>query len=115
MVRLAGILAVTALVATAACGSDSDQGTGAADNQEPNTVVVQDIAFKPKTVSVKAGDTVTWRFADKGIPHDVVADDESFKSDKQDSGVFEHTFDKPGTFSYICTVHPGMNGTVEVT
>lgn len=104
------------LMATAGCGSDSGPGTGdAIDNQEPNTVVLEDIAFKPETVSVKTGDTVTWRFEDKGIPHNVVANDESFKSDIKDSGTFEHTFEKSGTFSYSCTVHPGMNGTVKVT
>lgn len=79
------------------------------------TVVLEDIAFKPSTISVKAGDTVTWKFEDKGIPHNVVANDESFKSDIKDSGVFEHTFEKRGTFSYSCTVHPGMNGMVKVT
>ncbi len=116
MDRLARIVAVVALVATAACGSDSDSDAAdPIDNQEPKTVVLKDIAFKPETVSVKIGDTVTWKFEDKGIPHNVVANDESFKSDIKDSGTFEHTFEKPGTFSYSCTVHPGMNGNVKVT
>lgn len=116
MVRMTRILAVVALTAMAACGSDSDPDTSTGiENREPSTVVLKDIAFKPGTVSIKTGGTVTWRFEDKGIPHNVVANDESFKSDIRDSGVFKHTFDKPGTFSYSCTVHPGMNGTVKVT
>ena len=28
---------------------------------------------------------------------------------------FKHAFTKAGTFSYVCTVHPGMKGTVVVT
>jgi plastocyanin len=77
--------------------------------------VLQDIAFEPEQLGVKAGETVTWRFEDRGIPHDVVADDGSFKSDLKDSGTFQHTFDEAGTFGYRCTVHPGMNGSVKVT
>lgn len=107
--------AVATLAMTAACGSDSDPGAGTDTAQDPSTVVLEDIAFKPASLSVKTGDTVTWRFEDKGIPHNVVANDETFKSDIKDSGTFEHTFDKAGTFTYSCTVHPGMNGTVKVT
>lgn len=98
-----------------ACGGDSEPASGGDGASGPTTVIVKDIAFKPATISVKAGDTVTWRFEDKGIPHDVVAKDDSFESDKRDSGIFRHTFDKAGTFSYICTIHPGMDGTVKVT
>lgn len=116
MVRLAPILAVVALTAAAACGSDSVSDTGGAvDDQEPNIVVLKDIAFKPGTISVKTGEKVTWQFEDKGIPHNVVAGDDSFKSDIKDAGTFQHIFDKAGTFDYSCTVHPGMNGTVKVT
>lgn len=116
MVRVTRILALVVLTVMAACGSDSDPDTSTGDeNQGPSVVVLEDIAFKPETVSVRAGDTVTWRFEDKGIPHNVVANDDSFKSDIKDAGVFKHTFEKPGTFSYSCTVHPGMNGTVKVT
>lgn len=114
--RLAGILVVGALAAlsSVACGGDSEPSTAPGDTG-PLTVVLEDIEFKPGTLTVKSGDTVTWRFEDKGIPHNVVANDESFKSDIKDAGVFEHTFEKPGTFSYSCTVHPGMNGTVKVS
>ncbi|HUP70902.1 MAG TPA: plastocyanin/azurin family copper-binding protein [Acidimicrobiales bacterium] len=112
---VAGIGAVTAFVVIPACGDDPEPAAGGGGAPGPTTVVLKDIAFKPGTISVKTGDKVTWRFEDKGIPHNVVAGDDSFKSDIKDSGTFQHTFDKAGTFTYSCTVHPGMNGTVKVT
>lgn len=111
---------VGALVVMAGCGGSS--GTGSAGDAGDNasaadgtTVVLKDIAFKPGKVSVKAGDTVTWKFEDGGIAHNVVSDDDSFKSDLKDSGTFRYTFDKPGTFNYVCTVHAGMKGSITVT
>ena len=120
MKRAGWIAVVITAVGLAACGgSDSDtagSGTNGTDSVPGRTtVVLKDIAFKPAKLSVSAGETVTWKFEDKGIPHNVVADDKSFKSEIKDSGSFEHTFDKPGTFSYVCTVHPDMKGTVTVT
>ena len=48
--------------------------------------------------------------------HDVTAD--SFSSGDPGAmgggATFEHTFEEAGTFDYVCTVHPGMEGTVVV-
>lgn len=108
---------VLLLWVTVACGGSSDT-SGSGDAAEPpakDTVVLRDIAFKPAKVRVEAGDTVTWRFDDKGIPHDVTAEDDSFESETMDSGTFRHRFDKAGTYAYICSLHPvQMKGTVEV-
>jgi plastocyanin len=64
---------------------------------------------------VKAGDTVTWTNNDT-VGHDVTGDD--FGSGDpgalQNGDTFEFTFEKAGTFDYVCTVHPGMEGTVKV-
>lgn len=97
------------------CGDDSDSATSADAPPEKNTVVLRDIAFKPDRIQVEAGDTVTWKFEDKGIPHDVTAEDKSFKSETMDSGTFQHTFDTSGTYDYLCSLHPGqMKGVIEV-
>ena len=37
---------------------------------------------------------------------------DGFESDTQLDGTFEHGFDSPGTYTYVCTLHPGMDGTV---
>ena len=71
-------------------------------------------AAPPPPNQVNVGDTVTWVFADGGMAHDVVADDKSFRSPLLKSGTFSYTFDEPGTFSYHCTPHPDMTGSVTV-
>ena len=110
------LLAVAALaLSLAACGGgddDGDAGDGGSDGaSESATVEVVDNAFEPETVTVVAGGTVTWEWTGSAA-HNVSADD--FESELQDEGTFEHTFDEAGTFEYVCTVHPTMEGEVEV-
>jgi amicyanin len=124
---LVACLAVGLVVA--GCGGDDDEGdSGSAattEEQQPapeaegggggTEVSMKDIKFDPSDVTVKAGDTVTW-VNDDSVGHDVTGDD--FKSGDagamQNGDTFEHTFDAAGTFDYVCTVHPGMKGTVKV-
>jgi plastocyanin len=43
--------------------------------------------------------------------HTVTADDGSFASDTlSNGGVFEFTFNNPGTFAYYCEFHGGPGG-----
>ena len=78
------------------------------------SVTITDFEFTPSSISVDQGDTVTWR-NDGPTPHSATAPDGSF-----DTGIFpagqsrSHTFNEAGTFSYICTPHPNMHGTVVV-
>jgi plastocyanin len=131
MIRLlALLLACLALgLVVAGCGGDDDEGGGGgADTQEETApapeaeggggateVAMEGIKFEPAEVSIKAGDTVTW-VNDDTVGHDVTGDE--FKSGEpgamQNGDTFEHTFDTAGSFDYVCTVHPGMEGTVEV-
>ena len=139
---LALLLACMALALVAAgCGDDDDDdggGGGAATTEEPadtggddggggggddedggggggTEVSMADIAFDPAEVTVGVGDTVTW-MNDDSVDHDVTAD--SFSSG--DPGgmapgkTFDHAFEEAGTFDYVCTVHPGMEGSVTV-
>lgn len=111
-----GRAAAALVLALAGCGGASEGIGEPSRAPEPNTVVLRDIAYKPKRLTVEAGTTVTWKFEDQGIPHDVKAEDDSFASEVMDSGTFEHTFDEPGTYDYLCSLHPAqMKGTIEVT
>jgi amicyanin len=78
-------------------------------------VNITNFAFAPASLAVKLGDTVTWTNKDEE-PHTVVADDGSFHSPGMDSNAtYSFTFTNPGSFDYICSIHPFMHGTVVVT
>src|SRR5918992_3905716 len=81
---------------------------------QSGSVTITDFEFSPASIAVSVGDTVTW--TNNGpTAHSATASDGSF-----DTGTFprgqsrSHTFDAPGTFSYICTPHPFMKGSVTV-
>jgi plastocyanin len=82
---------------------------------EPNTKVeIDDFAFSPQRVTVKAGTTVTWNNEDD-TPHTVASSTKLFKSKALDTaGSFSFTFTTPGVYEYFCSVHPHMTGTVVV-
>jgi plastocyanin len=110
------VMAVVALVA--GCGSSSKKSatttsTTTAGPPPAATVVLKNIAFDPKSVSIKTGDAVEWRWDDGSIAHNVVGPD--FKSAVQTKGTFRHTFTTAGSVKYECTLHPGMTGTVDVS
>jgi amicyanin len=69
----------------------------------------------PATVTIKVGDTVGW------TNHDDIGHTVSFAGPGINSKVlqrndrFSHAFDAPGTYTYICSIHPFMHGTVVVT
>jgi hypothetical protein len=73
-----------------------------------------DFFFSPSSVTVAVGDTVTWR-NNGDAPHNATADDGSFRTPDLNKGQSaSHQFTSAGTFSYICTIHPNMHGTVRV-
>jgi plastocyanin len=107
------LVALAGLLALGACStSDAATDAPAAGNGGP-TVTVQDMAYTPETLTVQAGTTVTWVWNDGAIAHDVRGD--GFRSKVVSEGTFGHRFDQPGTYDYVCTLHPNMTGTIEVT
>ena len=78
-------------------------------------VSITNFAFTPANLTVKVGETVTWTNKDEE-PHTVVAGDNSFHSPGLDANAtYSFTFTSPGSFDYICSIHPFMHGTVAVT
>ena len=109
---LAAFAAIVAL-ALAACGTDdASTSEAAADNDGP-TVVIEDLAFEPDTLTIEVDETVTWVWNDGAVQHDVSGD--GFKSEVMSEGTFSHRFSGPGTYDYVCTLHPNMTATIEVT
>jgi plastocyanin len=81
---------------------------------DASTIVIKDFDFAPMTLTVKAGATVTWKNAD-GEPHTVTSDTGLFRSGGLDQDdAFSFKFDKPGTYKYVCSIHPKMVGTIVV-
>jgi plastocyanin len=123
------IVAAGSALVLAACGSSGGGGgaasctpSGGSSSGSGNAVVkvVSDPntvgKFDPTTVTVTAGQSVEWDFADNtGTPHTVTADDSSFDSCSQTSGKFVVTFSKAGDVKYHCTLHAQMLGTVKVS
>jgi plastocyanin len=94
--------------------SVSYSSAGQAHASASATVTMGDFFFSPASVTVAAGDTVTWRNTGQA-PHNATADDGSFSTPDLNNGQSaSHTFSRAGTFSYICTIHPNMHGTIRV-
>lgn len=106
---------------------NNDNHTGSTDNHdtetkeetaESNSVIIHDFAFSPAKITVKKGTTVTWT-NDDTAKHDIAPDnpsDEFKKSNLLAKGeTYSVTFDTVGTYTYHCTPHPFMKGSVEVT
>jgi plastocyanin len=100
--RLQLVAAAMAMVCTASEGAVS------------NSVEVKDFMFMPTTLTVNAGDKVTWVNKDDE-PHTVVSDTGMFRSSAMDTDEsFSFKFDKPGTYHFTCSIHPRMVGTIVV-
>ena len=77
-----------------------------------NLVVIKDFAFDPATLTIHAGDTVTWRNDDSSA-HTISS--ASFSSDTiAKNGTWSHTFGTVGTYDYTCGIHPTMKGKIVV-
>ena len=70
--------------------------------------------FTPETVLARASDSITWINNDS-IPHTVDSTDGTFSSGYIMKGQsFKYTFMEAGTYEYYCTLHPWMEGAVQV-
>ena len=96
-----------------ACTSSPSSSTQASSGSGGNTVTLSGLAFSPTSLTVKVGTTVTWKNRDD-IPHTVVSAGK-FRSktlDTDDS--FAFTFTTAGDYTYFCSLHPHMKGTIKV-
>lgn len=90
-------------------------GTSAGTSAGKDMVVVKDFSFEPSDLTVPAGTTVTWKFED-AAQHTVQFSQPHVTSPALSNGqTFSYRFTTPGTYSYICSIHQYMHGTVTVT
>jgi amicyanin len=79
-------------------------------------VNINNLVFSPADITVKKGTTVTWTNSDS-VAHTVTADTGSGPNSQmlENGQSYSFTFNEVGTFSYHCTPHPQMQGSVKVT
>jgi Icc protein len=101
--------------AAAALPAVATQPTSATPSPEGSLeATIDNFAFAPKELTVKAGSTVKWTNKDD-TPHTVTSDDGAFASPVMDTDQkFQFTFQKTGKFPYHCKLHPTMTGVVVV-
>ena len=120
-------LAVAALATSFGCGSSYSPaapttpttGNNGGGSGTPVSIVSgastkTNTAYAPTPVNISAGGSVTWTNSDS-TTHTSTADDNSWGSGSIAPGAsYTRTFSSAGTFTYHCTIHPGMVGTVVV-
>jgi plastocyanin len=123
-ILLSACAAFALALAVSACGGGGGGGSTSTSSTSSSSsaggggvqIKMQNIAFSPKATTVKVGEKVTWTNADT-VDHNVTANSGAdFKSkDFGNGGTFSFTPAKAGTIKYVCTIHPGMTGTLTVT
>ena len=110
------LLAAVLALAGSACGSSSPSSpTVAAD------VTIQMLgdrgsaSFNPNPATMKVGQTVAWQNTDS-TAHDATQDASKFGTGTVSAGATSSpiAMSTAGTFTYHCTIHPGMIGTITV-
>ncbi len=99
------------VISGAACGANP---LNAAPVRTDQVDMPKSYKFAPAVIEVKVGTTVTWR-NDDNFTHSVKILPDGKTMIAQPGQTVQITFDKPGTYDYICTFHPNdMKGKVEV-
>jgi plastocyanin len=89
---------------------------GPADVAAVRDVTLRNIDFTPSRLQVSKGTTVVFRWRDGSTSHDVTSvGAKRFKSlGERSSGSRSVRFATAGTYRYVCTLHPGMDGRITV-
>ena len=125
--RLRHLVPLAVFLALAACGGDkatdpytnTNQSNGATGptggGSTSNSISIVDYGFTPGSTSIAVGTTVTWNWNGQAT-HNVTFDDPSVtgSGDMGSGGSFSKVFNTPGTYTYQCTNHYGMTGTISV-
>jgi plastocyanin len=112
-VRMRRILLLTAALALLPAPAFAQHDHGGMKHEGP-AIPIYNASFAVPHLDVLAGDSVTWHNASLRA-HDVAAEDRSFASPRllMDS-MYIHRFDTPGTYAYLCRLHPTMRGGISV-
>lgn len=102
-----GVLLAALLVVSSADASESDHGEPGAEN---HTVKIVTMRFEPAELVVERGSRIIW-INDDLFPHTVTAMDDVFDSGSiAASASWTYVPTQPGTYDYVCGLHPTMKG-----
>jgi plastocyanin len=103
---------ISSLSLFAFAGDMKDTGSSGAGETK---IEIKDFAFNPQTITVKSGEKITWINKDEE-PHTVVSVGKQFKKSPglDTDQTYTIVVGAPGTYSYFCSVHPKMTGTIVV-
>src|SRR3954462_2455804 len=121
MLRVVSIGLVALALGAVGCGGSSSRkssstAAGPSPAAAPGAISMKGLRFHPASTTVRVGQKVTWT-NDDNVDHNVT----STHGAKFMSRAFGHahtyafTPRKPGTVSYVCTLHPGMVAKLVVT
>jgi plastocyanin len=114
------LAAVAAVGLLTACGG-SKPGSGsstvsagtAVKGSSAATVTVKNFSFTPRDLTVAKGTKVTWKFEDSA-KHNVTSNSDKFRSKDIQSGSYSYVFNTVGKYSYLCSLHQYMTGSIVV-
>ena len=127
--RLALALLLTATLAACGGGGDDEGGGGSGGSsvtaegepgaQQATVVGNASLAFVPNRVEAVPGTLELALEIEGGVPHNLVFDDESvgtgIETISEGSATGSFTFPAAGSYDFVCTLHPGMDGEVVVS
>jgi plastocyanin len=119
IVALVVIVAGVAMTRNSKSSMQPNTGSNsAAVAAEPNTVVIKNLDFVTKKITVKKGTAITWKNQDTAR-HTVTFEDPTLASASSElfapGESFTYTFTTAGTYTYHCMPHPFMKAVVQVT
>ena len=134
--RMALVPALVLALALGACGSSSSSSSSASSSPVSSStstsattttspasgsgktvqVAIKNLAFQPKVVDAKVGQTVRWTNSDLPAHNITYVSGPKFKSSPTlDPGkTFQIKLTKAGTIKYFCSIHPFMKATIVV-
>jgi plastocyanin len=133
LIGVASLLISAGALAGCSVNAESSATAPIATTPAPSGPVINlsSLMFDPASTTVQVGTTVTWR-NDEPITHTItsgrfieVDETTGLRSSQDPDGTFEatlpgkgktysFTFTKPGTYTYYCDIHQGMNATIKV-
>jgi plastocyanin len=119
---LALVVPLVALVTVLVTLNVTDDSTSAASSSgrggksgSGTAISIKNFQYSPDPITVKAGAVVTVT-NDDGTVHTLTADKGQFDTGDLDGGAKGAiTIDAPGTYTYHCSIHNYMTGTIEAT